>query len=113
MRSIPSGRSSGENFLNASCDIATMMCGLWTYGYRMGSLSTTTCALHAEPRASGPNACVRQECLPSNSAAAFPMMMPPRMTPWPPRPPTLISVGPMFSVSLDDHARGDILPGCL
>src|SRR5512142_3095814 len=77
----------------------TMMCGLWTYGYRMGSLSTTTCALHAEPRASGPNACVRQECFPSNSAAAFPMMMPPRMTPWPPRPPTLISVGPMLSVS--------------
>src|SRR5512142_2602554 len=62
----------------------------------MGSLSTTTCALHADPRASGPNACVRHECLSSKSAAALPMMMPPRMTPWPPRPPTLISVGPMF-----------------
>ena len=100
MRSVPSGRSSGENFTNASCDIATMRCGFCTYGKRIGSLSTTTCALQAEPRASGPKAWVRHEYLLSNSAAALPMMMPPRMTPWPPSPPILISVGPMSVILL-------------
>src|ERR1041385_8007092 len=58
----------------------------------MGASETVTCALQALPRASGPKAWMRVACLPSWMEAALPMIIPQRITPWPPRPPTRICV---------------------
>src|SRR3989339_1175674 len=58
----------------------------------MASFEMISSALHALPRASGPNACIMVADLLSKIDAALPRMYPLRITPWPPKPPILISV---------------------
>src|ERR1700690_884547 len=51
-----------------------------------------TCALHALPRASGPKDWISVAWRPPKIDAAFPMIIPQRMTPCPPNPAMRISV---------------------
>src|SRR5208282_2008898 len=68
------------------------MSGVVTYGYSTGESESTSCALQAPPRASGPKFWVMVAKAPWKIEAALPSTMAERITPWPPKPARRISV---------------------